>query len=170
MSDTKLGTYPSKDAKRDAIHIAIAPVIAATNLRPGQHVGLIKDNIAGEVAEPIGIVDPFLQSQVYKGEMFYLLLYQQTITGMRHHWKHPAFPQDDNYEELYTVNEAYKKIVAWCQRYDQIPDQLIEAWKTESGFYVGAQESAKYDTEEITKALLDYTGIAKEGFYVSCAC
>lgn len=78
---------------RDAIHIAVAPRIAAERLSPGQHVGLIGTDHAGRTGEPVGIVDPFLRAAVMKGERFFLFLYPATITSLRHEWTHPAFAQ-----------------------------------------------------------------------------
>ena len=80
------------EMRRDAVHVAIAPVMATETLRPGQHVGLIGDNQhAGPSDEPVGVVDPFLQESVQKGERFLLWLYPNTVTGIRHIWTHPAF-------------------------------------------------------------------------------
>jgi hypothetical protein len=39
----------------------------------------------------IGIVDPFLDQPVRPGEEFWVFVYPNTITGMRHYWQHPAF-------------------------------------------------------------------------------
>jgi hypothetical protein len=36
-------------------------------------------------------VDPFLADPVQPGQMFWLFLYPQTITGLRHVWEHLAF-------------------------------------------------------------------------------
>lgn len=95
-SDVKLGSLAPSSARRDAIHIAIAPVVAATDLSPGDHVGFLEDRRMGTSANKrIGIVDPFLTSGVKEGERFWLCLYQQTITGMRHHWFHPSFDDTD---------------------------------------------------------------------------
>ncbi len=82
------------ELRRDAIHIAVAPVTASCRLAPGEHVGLIeKDNVelVGPCAENIGIVDPFLSADVEAGHRFWLLLYPDTITGLRHVWTHPAY-------------------------------------------------------------------------------
>lgn len=91
--DAKLGQIiDNVDAARDAIHIAIAPVTADTRLHPGQHVGLIGDgDKVADVPGSIGIVDPFLTGPVNAGERFWLFLYQNTITSLRHAWTHPAF-------------------------------------------------------------------------------
>lgn len=82
------------DRRRDAIHIAIAPVTAAERLTPGQHVGLVKRGnleLVGPCDRAIGVVDPFLTEDVEPGQRFWLFLYPGTITGLRHVWTHPAF-------------------------------------------------------------------------------
>jgi hypothetical protein len=82
------------DRRRDAIHIAVAPVTATERLAPGQHVGLIEEGnleLVGPCGRPIGVVDPFLAGPVEPGQRFWLFLYPGTITGLRHVWTHPAF-------------------------------------------------------------------------------
>ena len=82
------------DRRRDAIHIAVAPVTAAVRLAPGQHVGLVREGnleLVGPCDRPIGVVDPFLTEPVEPGQRFWLFLYPGTITGLRHVWTHPAF-------------------------------------------------------------------------------
>jgi hypothetical protein len=86
-----LGSLIDGDARRDAVHVAIAPVVAAETLSPGQHVGLTGDGRAGTSAAPIGIVDPFLTEDVREGQRFWLCLYPNTVTSLRHVWTHPAF-------------------------------------------------------------------------------
>lgn len=93
-----LGTIIDERAGRDAIHVAVEPVVAATVLRPGQHVGLYAGMAHGKgsiVTETIGIVDPFLQRPVNPGERFWLLVYPRQITSLRHVWEHPKFPVAD---------------------------------------------------------------------------
>lgn len=103
MSDvTKLGVLLDATAQRDAVHIAVAPVIAAETLYPGQHVGFVEGSTEtiAPIAEgargfqnkpALGIVDPFLTTRVLKGERCWMFLYPQTITSLRHQWTHPAF-------------------------------------------------------------------------------
>lgn len=90
MNNDQLGKLASPGQARDAIHIAIAPVLAAEKLRPGTHVGIVENGF-GKCSDPIGIVDPFLTASVDKGSWFWLLLYPNTITSLRHEWVHPAF-------------------------------------------------------------------------------
>ncbi|MFK8111080.1 MAG: hypothetical protein AB8B91_02705 [Rubripirellula sp.] len=82
------------DRRRDAVHVAVIPVTAAVNLDPGEPVGLVDHDSrewVGPSDENIGIVDPFLTHQVKSGQRFWLFLYPNTVTSMRHAWSHPAF-------------------------------------------------------------------------------
>ncbi len=90
-----IGEIPDGTARRDAIHVAVAPVIASQILRAGEHVGLNADGKAYHVGPTkngsIGIVDPFVLHPIHMDEGFWLFLYPGTITGLRHLWTHPAF-------------------------------------------------------------------------------
>lgn len=87
-----LGTIIGAEQKRDAIHIAVEPVVAAHILRPGEHVGFVggKKEV-GVSKKPIGIIDPFLTSPVLAGQTAWLFVYPRQITSLRHVWAHPAF-------------------------------------------------------------------------------
>lgn len=88
-----LGTIIGENEKRDAIHLAVEPVIAAHNMDAGAHVGLMSDGRASELTDKkLGIVDPFLPSGVVAGEKFWLVVYLRQITSLRHVWEHPDFP------------------------------------------------------------------------------
>lgn len=91
MSDIELGQKPTQSSERDAIHVAITPMVAAEMLRPGQRVGVMEDGTAGPSDKVLGIVDPYLLDVVPKGELFWMCLLPNTVTGMRHHWSHPSF-------------------------------------------------------------------------------
>lgn len=90
MDNLKIGSIIEGTQSRDAIHIAVAPVTASERLAPGQHVGFIGETV-GAAKQMIGVVDPFLQGAVMKGERFWLFLYPNTVTSLHHHWTHPAF-------------------------------------------------------------------------------
>lgn len=92
-----LGQLLNGNEGRDAVHVAIAPVVAAERMRPGEHVGfMVKGNceLVGPGPGPgsIGIVDPFLMKPVEQGQRFWMFLYPNTIQSLRHEWVHPAFP------------------------------------------------------------------------------
>lgn len=98
MSDTQtsLGKLIESDAQRDAIHIAVAPVVAIERMIPGQHIGFVDDggvNVSTRSTRPLGVVDPFLKNMVEAGERFWMFLYPNTITSLRHNWTHPAFSE-----------------------------------------------------------------------------
>ena len=44
MSDVRLGSLVDGSAERDAIHVAVVPVVASEMLRPGQRVGKVAGN------------------------------------------------------------------------------------------------------------------------------
>ena len=113
MSDpqTKLGQLIEPGAIRDAVHIAVAPVIAATKLYPGDHIGFVIDDgetVGRDPSVLIGIVDPFLKKPARAGERFWMFLYPNTITSLKHVWKHPAFEiEAPNLADPKTVSEAW---------------------------------------------------------------
>lgn len=110
-----LGKLAEEGAGRDAIHIAVAPVVAAEKLTPGGHIGILPDGRASETADVmIGIVDPYLGKPVNPGERFYLCLYPNTITSLRHEWVHPAFKDVAAYPKVESDKAASE---AWLRAY-----------------------------------------------------
>lgn len=105
MSDAvaTMGTIlPDDVGGRDAMHVAVIAATAAHKLAPGQHVGVIGEGVSvGVSADPVGIVDPFLEESVKLGQRFWLYLYPRSITSLRHNWTHPKFP--DNAVEVLPV-------------------------------------------------------------------
>lgn len=99
MSESvKVGRLIEGAEERDAIHIAVAPVTAAETLYPGQRVGFTQEGDTERVGltdrlATVGIVDPFLTGAVYPGQRFFLFLFPQAITSLRHQWTHPAWPE-----------------------------------------------------------------------------
>jgi hypothetical protein len=82
MDGVKLGQLVPDDVfARDAVHVAVIPMVALRVLEPGQRM-------------VHGIVDPFLPKPVQPGQRFYLFLFPGTVTGMTHAWQHPAFPAE----------------------------------------------------------------------------
>lgn len=112
---------------RDAVHIAVMPVVAGEEgLRPGEKLrikfGTDDVVVSGDYNENdyLGIVDPFIQSYgLKKGEKFWMWLRPGTITGLRHEWTHAKIdapkPQAND-SELWLRNFADE----WNFDYDEM--------------------------------------------------
>lgn len=94
MSEVNIGHEPSEFAQRDAIHVAVIPAISGDNLNAGDDVKIGDDGLAYmcPFSQGVGIVDPFCYGDIDPGKRFWLFLKPNSITGMRHHWEHPKFP------------------------------------------------------------------------------
>jgi hypothetical protein len=103
-----MGRLITGDAGRDAVHVAIAPTTAPCELRPGQHVDA-HGNPEGPGACPVGVVDPFLHDPVRPGERFWLFLYPNSVTSLRHEWTHPAYPTA-------TTGEVNRAVLDYLER------------------------------------------------------
>ena len=149
MSDSKLGELIGHgNPGKDAIHIAIAPVIAAEKLKPGQHVGFVKRNTTdvGVSDNPIGIIDPFLKGDLEPGDKCWMCLYPQTITGLRHDWTHPAYAFED-------INVSSRK---WIEEFadkelNHTYSRLMEAARRWVDY-----EDYTYDNSEVYKDVPDH--------------
>lgn len=130
---------PDDAGGRDAVHVAVVSAIAGQTLRPGDDVGF-KTPTATAVGEqeafidgaPLGIVDPFIKGFVEKGKRFWLYLYPRTITGLRHQWTHPAFPEAVEGESYGTPGEKLKSqrwITEWADQYGVTFTDMVEAAK-----------------------------------------
>lgn len=115
-----LGTIPTENAVRDAVHIAIVPLIAGEKLYTNEkfRLGQGSETVAFKVTDSvyrsdelpdgqrftsIGIVDPWYVTPeefreqyhywhfVPQGHRFYGILNPNSVTGMTHHWEHPSF-------------------------------------------------------------------------------
>lgn len=111
----------------DAIHIALAPVVAGEDwLSPGDDIGfvygsttIVKRKERCYDQKTLGIVDPFLLEAPKEGQRFWMFLLPNTITGLRHLWTHPAFGQQalpSNDSELWLRKFAD----SWNFDYDEL--------------------------------------------------
>ena len=100
-----LGMIHETPQLRDAIHLAVYPVVAACNIEPGDDIGINENGLASPYAESLtGIADPFIGHTIMKGERFWLVVYPRQIRSLRHVWEHPAFP-NSYVEEAKEANE-----------------------------------------------------------------
>lgn len=89
-----LGTIIDDTQKRDAIHLAVIPMVARAPLSPGDHVSKDCEYVMAYAPAAVGIVDPFLKTGVEPGQRFWCVIYPRVITSLRHVWSHPAFAQE----------------------------------------------------------------------------
>lgn len=90
-----LESFPSEEDRRDAIHVAVIPLIAASRIDRGGCFFLTSDGRACECSVDyharVGVASPFIIRTVEPGERFWAVLWPNTITNLRHVWEHPAF-------------------------------------------------------------------------------
>lgn len=132
MKDTQslIGKKITEDYEKDAIHIAVLPAIAGERLSPGQHVGIGKDGFSFgdyKCGKFLGVVDPFLKEVLEPGDRFWMFMYPNTITGLRHVWTHPdvldgASPKDRAASEKWIRDYID---ASDCPDYDTLVSALI---------------------------------------------
>lgn len=117
-ADVNLGFKPSDNASRDAIHIAVIPMIAGERLLVASRVSVFDGEcfIYRGDREAVGIVDPYRRTAVNKGDRFWLCLFPKTVTSLRHHWEHPEFPADEPEPQKPQVSEL-EESERWLREY-----------------------------------------------------
>ena len=136
-----LGELITGTCFRDAIHIAVAPVIANEELQPGQHIGFTPNTtevVTASANNLIGIVDPFLHEPVKEGQRFWMLLYPNTIQNLRHEWSHPAFNSS-------VLEESIEWLGAFAKDVRLSFDEVIEYAKdADSGGFGYIEDGSEY--------------------------
>jgi hypothetical protein len=175
-----LGTIISEGEKRDAIHLAVEPVIAACHLTPGQDVGFVDGGVA-PCDTPVGIVDPFLRQPVMKGERFWLVVYPRQITSLRHVWEHPAFPESGETSKTATDKEVSEQWLrefigrSDCPDYQTVIAKALnnDSWSKEYLHFDGQDAHGEIPpefwdhVEVVTGQKIDREARAE---YFSCSC
>lgn len=174
-----LGTIIDGSQKRDAIHIAVLPVVAMERLHAGQDVGLVEGGVSGKSVKPLGIVDPYLKRPVQKGEHFWLLLYPRMVTSLRHVWSHPAISDDDSASDLRSNNlvavarvqrmadEAgisYEEMIVWAREFKHNQDYRIQGGRWEG---ISADDTFWNAWEIVTG---EKANESERGGIFSCSC
>ena len=154
MESLKLGSIITTRQKRDAIHIAVVPVVAAVTLRRGDWVRMSGGRaILAAFGEPeaAGVVDPYLNVEhVEVLHTFWLYLKPGSITALRHDWDHPAFPKESkaNLEELEKSKVWVEKYAASvCLSYETIMT-AADNWCIRGEEYYSPATEYKYVPEE----------------------
>lgn len=182
-----LGTAPiPAGSGRDAIHLAVEPVIADSRLSAGEWVARRPNGRFGaeSMGKALGIVDPFLSATLNPGDTFWLIIPPRQITSLRHVWSHPAFPED-NGASAAPVNrsESEKWMRAWALRHvsedyygdgGRVSEDEAYAFALRAGreHYVGPYDDARdYIDNEWWGHWEAITGeVGERGTYFSCAC
>lgn len=115
-----LGTIIT-DGGRDAIHLAVEPVVAGETLYAGEHIGIVNGRAVKRAKKKLGIVDPFLTVPVDRGDKFWLVVYPRQITSLRHVWSHPDFPENDveshKFEKKNEADELIEASRTWIENF-----------------------------------------------------
>ncbi len=116
MSDIErlgIGELISGNQQKDAIHVAITPVITGKLMKPGTHVR-VKDGVAFPAEkDAIGIIDPFLKTQnIGKDSRVWLFLYPGSVISLRHDWTHLAFISEE------TKKASEEWLINFCDTHD----------------------------------------------------
>jgi hypothetical protein len=156
MNEIRLGQIIDAGQQRDAIHIAVAPVVADEELSPGEHIGFVaadQETVGTASGTLLGIVDPFLTASVAVGQRFWMFLYPQTITSLRHDWTHPAFetqrvvrePASDSRAAIesiaadldMTYNQLMRAAELWINDEEYTVEHGSEHWRDTFPAFVG---------------------------------
>lgn len=108
-----LGMVIDDTQKRDAIHLAVEPMVSKYFMEPGQHLTADGEMCKEYGDNAVGIVDPFLGHNIKPGQRFWLVLYPRTIKSLRHVWEHPAFAKS----EIYVEHDPIAESKEWIEDY-----------------------------------------------------
>lgn len=174
MEDLELGELIDKQRMRDAVHVAVAPVFANCELNPGQHVGLVagSTDIVSVSEKPIGIVDPFLKSNVLKGQRFWLWIYPNTIMSLRHVWSHPSFVLPEEREVHVAWITAFARLLG--HDYEDLMD-YADKWIARGEYHNDELETHKSHYDEFAEfwrryELVTGTKVDHKECFFSCSC
>lgn len=178
MSELKLGQIIEEPRNRDAIHVAVAPVSSNETLYPGQHVGLIAGSVTevGTMPHAIGVVDPFLTHKVTPGQKFWLFLYPQTVTSLRHEWTHPAFDAPSAAPLPNPVAESKAWLEDIAKRCGVTYERMMDAIERDGYIHMGENEAYRAVIDDVCDELQRHSEIVLgrklSGFVYpfSCSC
>lgn len=183
--EVPLGKLAPETATRDAVHIAVFPAIAGERLAPGERVGFISGDglTVGSVdaRDEVGIVDPFLTKNVKRGERIYVALFPNTITGMSHYWRHPAFdalPTQQQVAESTGKSSSQKWLADYCAQIGCRTDEIMDAAETYLATGEYWNEGARWEGVWLDEEFWEHYGILKGQYipkekrdsFFSCSC
>jgi hypothetical protein len=161
---------------RDAVHIAVFPAMAGTQLKAGDYVRVARNGYAYDHGNAQGIVDPFLKTPVKPGERFWVFLLPHTITSLRHMWTHPAFGNEPAPVVGGDVEAALEWFRAKEEQYSFDTDSLVDAVRAQEGYCFGDDDGPEWArTDEFWSHMEVIIGERveqerRENTYFRCAC
>jgi hypothetical protein len=177
-----LGTIISDKEKRDAIHLAVLPVVAGARLYPGQQINASNDGIATPDPNGLGIVDPFLSAVVLPEQRFWMVLRPRLVTSLRHVWSHPSFKDElgtgTTEADVTAKAAALAGLKVIADRCNISVDEMIEGANAnlDRGDYLceGGRWEGVYTPDEFWPLFEVVTGrkvpTADRGNFFSCSC
>ena len=117
-----LGKEPEELGKKDAIHTAIVAVMAGGPIEPGERCDINKDRTWSSNSKGPGVADPFRKGTILRGKPFWLLLAQDEVPNVQHHWEHPEIDFTPPKERSYN-----RTIKAVADEYGLTYEQVMEA-------------------------------------------
>ena len=182
---TTLGKLLGKnhDQHRDAVHIAVMPVVAGEPIRPGERLrikfGTDDVVLCGEYNDDyVGRADPFIEAyEIKTGEKFWMWLRPGTITGLRHEWTHRTIDAEKK-----PLSDSETWLREFAEKWNFNYNAMIEAAQ-EKGSYITARGRDLHSANELDEGdeelfwyhISKLTGKKfntehKKGFCWSCTC
>lgn len=188
-----LGTSGLSDKEaRDAIHLAVEPVIAGERLYAGQDIGLLNGvafvaNDAGKnPVKALGIVDPFLKNPVQQGERFWLVVYPRQIKSLRHVWEHPDFPSASSPHGRALIGKMFdeaKESIDWIEKYAAGLDveyawlmDAANSYQSHGNHSYHPEDSGRFEGTWVPEAFWTHWSIVtgrvatSDGSFFTCSC
>ena len=172
--------HRTQQIERDAIHIAVVPLVAGEDLKPGDSFenqnGVAKKS---SYRERDGVVDPFLQAPLKKGDRFWAFLNPGSITSLRHIWTHPSFEEN---KELWEYEEDhYAWLVKFADKHGFGLGELLSIGDDEEPFTGHFTKWGEFDDDFYEEKSLLFDHLEKyldkkiseevrDSVYFSCAC
>lgn len=159
MNEQLLGKLFNEKRYRDAVHVAILPVEAGEDIYPGQTVMVDAEQRAfpRNRGSAVGIVDPFLEGRIFKGQKCYVCLWPGSITSLRHQWVHPVLDQDLTQEEVAALEkipsraEAVEYITTLGKQINKTYNEMLDVGDTWC-----LDQNWTYDNDEHYKIVDDW--------------
>lgn len=179
MKPLPIGQIITDEQPRDAIHIAVAPVVAAEKLFTGQHIGMTPEGTATtHVFNPIGIVDPFLRVPVEQGMRFWMFLYPGSVTSLLHVWSHPAFEKHAPRSPQQLESEKWLRAFAdeWGMDYEEMirrttaGEGITAFGRSISGWSELGEDAGRFWSHLQILTGKMFSAEHRENTYFSCTC